>query len=96
MRAETDVTQLGRRALDLDGWADRSAWGWDSQSGSLFAQLWRDGGDEVVDDEPDVWITPPIWAATSEPIVLARRIAEVTGSPVAVVLDAMACSVLAR
>jgi hypothetical protein len=92
MPAETNVTQLGRRALDLDGWADRSAWGWDSHSGSLFAQLWRDGGDQV-DDEPEVWITPPIWEATSEPIVLARHIAEVTGSPVVVVLDAMACSV---
>ena len=52
MLVEPGVTQIGRRGLDLDGWGDLSVWGWDSQTGTLFAQLWRDRPDDE-DDEDD-------------------------------------------
>ncbi len=98
MLVEPGVTQIGRRGLDLDGWGDLSIWGWDSQAGTLFAQLWRDrddeeDADEEDDEHPEVWITPPAWEATGQPEVLASRIAEATGSSVAAVLRAMAQSV---
>jgi hypothetical protein len=89
--------QIGRRGLDLDGWGDLSVWGWDNQAGTLFAQLWRDRDDEDEeggdDERPDIWITPPSWEATDQPVVLASWIAEVTGSPLIAVLTAMARSV---
>jgi hypothetical protein len=96
MEVEPGVTEIGRRGLDLDGWGDLSVWGWDSQAGTLFAQLWRDRADE--DDEdgdegPAIWITPPMWEATGNLVVLARRIADATASPITAVLMAMAQSV---
>jgi hypothetical protein len=96
MQADLELTQIGRRGLDLDGWGDLSVWGWDSQAGTLFAQLWRDrdGDDEEdYDERPEIWITPPAWHATDQPAILARRIAEATGSPLIAVLAAMARSV---
>src|SRR5216683_6293900 len=100
MAVEPGVMEIGRRGLDLDGWGDLSVWGWDSQTGSLFAQLWRDRpddeddeDDEEDDERPEVWITPPAWEATGQPAVLAGWIAEATGSSVAAVLRAMAQSV---
>ena len=95
MEVEPGVTEIGRRGLDLDGWGDLSVWGWDSQAGTLFAQLWRDRADE--DDEdgdegPDIWITPPTWEATGKLVVLARRIADATASPFTAVVMAMARS----
>jgi hypothetical protein len=95
MEVEPGVTEIGRRGLDLDGWGDLSVWGWDSQAGTLFAQLWRDRADEDDEDDdkgPDIWITPPTWEATGTLVVLARRIADATASPIAVVLMAMAQS----
>ncbi len=95
--AEPGVTQIGRRGLDLDGWSDLSVWGWDSQASTLFAQLWRDRDDEDQDgdddERPDIWITPPAWEATDQPVVLASWIADVTYSPLIAVLTAMAQSV---
>jgi hypothetical protein len=101
MVVQPGVTEIGRRGLDLDGWGDLSVWGWDSQAGTLFAQLWRDrpddDEDEDEDDErPDVWITPPAWEATGQPTVLAGWIAEATGRPMVAVLRAMAASVPGR
>ena len=98
MQIEPGVTEIGRRILDLDGWGDLSVWGWDSQAGTLFAQLWRDRDDDEDDQDendqpPDIWITPPTWDATGQPAILARWIAEATGSPVTAVLTAMAESV---
>lgn len=98
MQGEHAVTQIGRRSLDLDGWGELSVWGWDDQAGSLFAQLWRDRPDDEENDldgeRPDVWITPPGWEATDQPVVLAQRISEATGIPTAAILGAMAEPVL--
>lgn len=98
--AEPGVTEIGRRGLDLDGWGEMSVWGWDSQAGTLFAQLWRDrpDDDEAQDDDdyderPDIWITPPVWETTDQPIVLAGWIAKATRRPMGAVLKAMAASV---
>lgn len=98
MLVEARVTEIGRRGLDLDGWGDLSVWGWDSQAGTLFAQLWRDRDDEDEDDDerPEIWITPPAWEPTGQPAILAGWIAEATGSPVTAVLTAMAQSVLGQ
>jgi mRNA-degrading endonuclease toxin of MazEF toxin-antitoxin module len=96
MQAGPEIAQIGRRGLDLAGWGDLSVWGWDSHAGSLFAQLWRDRDDEAEDeddDRPDIWITPPAWEATSQPVILAGWIAQATGSPLATVLTAMAQSI---
>jgi hypothetical protein len=94
MPAEFDLTGIGRRPLDLDGWGDRSVWGWDSQAGSLFAQLWCDSDEDDDDDgEPEAWISPPTWEPTGELADLARRIAVTTGQPVSAVLEAMAQAV---
>jgi hypothetical protein len=95
--AEPGITEIGRRGLDLDGWGDLSVWGWDSQAGTLFAQLWRDRGDEDEvdedDEDPDIWISPPAWVVTDQPLVLANWVAEATGSRLTAVLTAMARSV---
>ena len=40
-------------ALFLDGWDERSIWGFDRQDGSYFAQLWRNGSSS---EAPDIWI----------------------------------------
>jgi hypothetical protein len=99
MPAELDLTDIGRRPLDLDGWGDRSVWGWDDQAGSLFAQLWRDrddDDDEDDDDRPETWITPPSWPVCTDPVVLAELIAGATVTPVSAVLTAMARSVTGR
>jgi hypothetical protein len=97
MQADLDVTQIGRRGLDLDGWGELSVWGWDSQAGTLFAQLWRDRDDEDEvdedDEDPDIWISPPAWVVTDQPLVLANWVAEATGSRLTAVLTAMARSV---
>lgn len=94
MDTEPGITQLGRRCLDLDGWSELSVWGWDDQTGSLFAQLWHDrpyaDEDDRDDERPEIWIAPPTWDATDQPVILARRIAEATGAPTATVLRAMA------
>jgi hypothetical protein len=97
MAVELEVTEIGRHGLDLDGWGDLSVWGWDSQAGTLFAQLWHDRSDDDEDEDednerPDIWIAPPAWEATGQPTVLAEWIAEATGSPLVAVLWAMAAS----
>ena len=95
--AEPGITEVGRRGLDLDGWGDLSVWGWDNQAGTLFAQLWRDRDDEDEvdedDEDPDIWISPPAWVVTDQPLVLANWVAEATGSRLTAVLTAMARSV---
>jgi hypothetical protein len=95
--AEPGITEIGRCGLDLDGWGVLSVWGWDSQAGTLFAQLWRDRGDEDEvdedDEDPDIWISPPAWVVTDQPLVLANWVAEATGSRLTAVLTAMARSV---
>jgi hypothetical protein len=37
----------------VEGWSQRSIFGWDEQLGSWWAQLWRDGSTSAL---PDVWI----------------------------------------
>ncbi|MFE4263424.1 hypothetical protein [Streptomyces sp. NPDC056883] len=43
-----------RFALDIDGWSELSAWGYDEGLESYFAQLWRDG--DPVNSNPTVWL----------------------------------------
>ena len=49
-----------RDDVDLAGWDERSVWGYDTGTGSFYAQLWRNPGDS---DAPDVWLSgvnPPL------------------------------------
>jgi len=41
-------------SIDLDGWGQRSIWGYDDGVGSFYAQLWRNPGDR---EAPDVWLS---------------------------------------
>ncbi|HEY2302959.1 MAG TPA: hypothetical protein VGH66_13755 [Acidimicrobiales bacterium] len=40
-------------ALGLEGWSQRSVFGWDEQVGTWWAQLWRDGSVAL---SPEIWI----------------------------------------
>jgi hypothetical protein len=73
--------------LALDGWDHLSTWGWDSQLGSLYAQLTRNGNSD--DDGPDVWISPPTWPKITLPELLGEAIAKVTGAEQDAVFAAM-------
>lgn len=42
---------MSRYALPLDGYDHASVWGYDAQSASYFALLWRNSSDS--DEEPD-------------------------------------------
>ncbi|MEV6956122.1 hypothetical protein [Streptomyces sp. NPDC051183] len=43
-----------RFALDIDGWSELSAWGYDEGLESYFAQLWRDA--DPANSNPTVWL----------------------------------------
>lgn len=51
-----------RDAIWLDGFDEQSVWGYDTGVESFFAQLWDNDSDS---DEPDLWLTPPTFQATS-------------------------------
>jgi hypothetical protein len=72
-----------RRGLPLEGWGERSIWGYDTGMQAFFAQLWRDDGPPEAADEPQYWITPlsDRWpSAIEDPSGLARAIVQATGS----------------
>ncbi|MFG3439961.1 hypothetical protein ACGF0J_22160 [Nonomuraea sp. NPDC047897] len=49
----------GPFGLYVEGWENRSVWGWDEGTGSWWAQLWRDDlPDDPVADAPHVGIGP--------------------------------------
>jgi hypothetical protein len=74
--------------LLLAGWEDLSTWGYDSGTGSHYAQLTRNGRSD--DNGPEVWITP---SASQPPIAraqdLAPLIANATNTELAAVQEAM-------
>lgn len=49
---ETIEIHSFRSALLLPGWGERSIWGWDGATGSMFAQLWPNGSDLDLDEPP--------------------------------------------
>uniref|UniRef100_UPI003F495E18 hypothetical protein n=1 Tax=Amycolatopsis sp. CA-096443 TaxID=3239919 RepID=UPI003F495E18 len=73
-----------RWALPLPGWDDLSTWGYDTGTGTFFAQLTRNGNN----DGPDAWITPGVPAVTT-PAQLQALVAESTGAAAADVAQAM-------
>ncbi|MFG3701591.1 hypothetical protein ACGF5C_27320 [Micromonospora sp. NPDC047620] len=74
-------------AVLIDGWDQRSTWGWDDGTRSYYAQLTRNGNSD--DNGPEVWITPPAWPNLSAPEHLAMAIAAATRTDRAVVQNAM-------
>jgi hypothetical protein len=79
-----------RRALWLPGWEHKSVWGWDSGDQSLFAQLYRNGEDDLLPPAGKLWVSPPSYPQTGSPEQLAEWIAAATGAGVREVLAAMA------
>uniref|UniRef100_UPI003F49816A hypothetical protein n=1 Tax=Amycolatopsis sp. CA-096443 TaxID=3239919 RepID=UPI003F49816A len=78
----------GTWALALPGWDDLSTWGYDSGTGSFFAQLTRNGNND--DNGPDIWITPGAsFPAVTAPAHLRPLIASSTGAAAADVTAAM-------
>ncbi|MFI6031635.1 hypothetical protein [Amycolatopsis magusensis] len=78
----------GMWGLVLPGWEDRSIWGYDSGTGSFFAQLTRNGNSD--DDGPDVWITPgATFPVVTSPVQLQALITNVTGAAATDVIVAM-------
>jgi hypothetical protein len=73
--------------LRLEGWDDRSTWGYDPPLESFYAQLTRNG--ESDDDGPEIWITPPVYPNLRRPEDLALAIARATGVDLTVVHSAM-------
>jgi hypothetical protein len=87
------VIAVSRYALPLDGYDDASIWGYDEQSATYFAQLWRNGRDH---DEPDVslnWFTRR--AEIQSPLGLAELISERTGAGTDAAVRAMAAATTA-
>jgi hypothetical protein len=81
-----------RRALWLPGWEHKSVWGWDSGDQSLFAQLYRNGEDDLLPPAGKLWVSPPRYPRTGTTEILAGWIASAAGAPVRDVLTAMADS----
>jgi hypothetical protein len=79
-----------RKALFLDGWDERSTWGYDEGQASWFAQLWRNGlGEER--GAPHTWITPgPVTPPIETLTELVTRIASATNASPAEIRAAMA------
>jgi hypothetical protein len=76
-------------ALWLDGWDDRSIWGYDPQADGFFAQLWRNDEPDTLDDAPHIWISPRFSDDLTTPDEVARQIALRTHRDLAEVCDAM-------
>lgn len=58
----------------IEGWQERSVWGWDGATRSFYAQLWRNGSPK--DAPPEIWldgVTDPY----PRPECLALRLVEV-------------------
>ena len=72
MSSDLWATRSRTRVLGLEGWSNRSVFGWDDQLGTWWAQLWRDGSRSV---SPDVWIAD----AGGEISELVRMVSERAG-----------------
>jgi hypothetical protein len=76
-------------ALWLDGWDDRSIWGYDPQADGFFAHLWRNDEPDTIDDAPHIWITPRFSGDLATPDEVARQVALRTHRDLAEVCAAM-------
>ncbi|MFG1620205.1 hypothetical protein ACGFI3_46290 [Nonomuraea wenchangensis] len=64
----------------LEGWENRSVWGWDEGTGSWWVQLWRNGlPSDPVADAPHVSIGPLAGQHISAVSGLVPLIAAATG-----------------
>ncbi len=69
-------------SVDLDGWDERSIWGYDARISSYYAQLWRN---DSTGDAPDAWLSGAA-PCYPWPGCMALAVVEATGhSPAAVV-----------
>ena len=82
--ADWQVITVSRYALPLRGYDAASVWGYDAQTASYFAYLWRNPGDS---DDPDFSVSG---LPVDSPLTLAQEISARTGAPAAEVVRAMA------
>lgn len=71
-----------RDAIWLDGHDDQSIWGYDTGVDSFFAQLWTNGSES---EDPELWLTPPLLAATWPYVLVPPIVAYADEEPLAVV-----------
>lgn len=69
----------------IDGWQERSIWGWDSMMQSCYAQLWRNGSHA---DAPDVWLDG-VTERYARPECLALRLVELIGADPLATVDGL-------
>jgi hypothetical protein len=83
------VIAVSSYPLRLAGYDHASTWGYDAQSATYFAQLWRNSSDS--DEEPDASLN---WFTSGREIDSPQRLAELicdrTSASVAQVLRSMA------
>ncbi len=75
------------RPLGVPGWENFSTWGYDSGTGSFYAQLTHNSSSD--DNGPDVWITAGTGPVVASADALAELIAQAVDEPVGVVRSAM-------
>ena len=83
-----------RASLLLPGWDEESFWGYDRETESWFAQLFRNGVLIDVNSYPHIWISPgevgpdgEIWGVIDDPTDVEVAIALATGIDPEVIAD---------
>ena len=69
-------------AILIDGFDQQSIWGYDSGTGSFFAQIWQNGSRS---DHPDLWLTAPTWTLSCAQAVVAPLVDHTAADPLDVV-----------
>ena len=75
-----------RSTLELPGWQNQSAWGYDEPIGSYFAQLWRNTNRD--EGQPDIWLSG-IRSNYARPGSIALEIMKSTGHDPLTIVSAM-------
>ncbi|MEV6825309.1 hypothetical protein [Amycolatopsis sp. NPDC051102] len=75
-----------RATLELPGWQNQSAWGYDEPAGSYFAQLWRNTNQDEA--QPDIWLSG-IRSKYARPGSIALGIMRSTGDDPLTIVSAM-------
>ncbi len=65
-------------SIELDGWEKQSLWGWDHQTDTFYAQLWRN---ENRGDAPDVWLSGESRPLLSPECVVREMVARLDRMP---------------
>jgi hypothetical protein len=75
-----------RTTLELPGWQNQSAWGYDEPMDSYFAQLWRNTNRDEA--QPDIWLSG-FRTKYARPGSIALEIMKLTGHDPLTIVSAM-------